>query len=261
MAYDFKVYDISTVDESVRDLYKEQVDNKSGDKYYVMDVNGACSKDDFDKVQKALFSERKIREDYEKKYKSFGDYTPESIREMQEKLTTYEATGTKNNEEMFKKIEEIKTGYQQDALKTKKEYEDQIASIKSELSLRDKTIMGMKLDNALKEAYMAKGEPTMFDAFKLFAASQLEWNNERNEFRTKDSIYDINEWLEKEVYTKRPGFLKSNLSAGARESNSLIGGYESAFDPKSDKFSYAKQIELMKKDPIKADEYLRKYSK
>ena len=256
MALNYEVENLDTVDDSYKGLYKKAL--KDGKEVYYLDVVGAVSESDITKLKNALSSERDMKSDFEKKYKAFGDWTPDSIRDMQEKLTALEAGSGSASEEITKKMEEIRTNYQTKNAELKASYDKQISDLQKEIETKDTIIMTTMRKDAVKQVYDGKGDPTMFDAFLHYIAPKIEFNKEKQIWQSVDGLQSIQEVTD-DVFNTCPGFLRSTVSAGARETNAGGSTWDAVFNPKSPKYNRTEQAKLFKQNPERARELLEKY--
>lgn len=97
---------LSEVDEKYRDLYTAKED-----KFVFTGVEGIKTEADILAINKALIAERAAHGDTKAKLKTatdavtaFGEFTPEKIQEITDKLATLEAAGTPDLAKNFEKI-------------------------------------------------------------------------------------------------------------------------------------------------------------
>lgn len=256
MALNYEVDNIDNIDESYRGLYKKAL--KDGKEIYCLDVVGAVSESDITKLKNALSSEREMKSDFEKKFKAFGEWTPDSIRDMHEKLTALEASSSSASEEITNKMNEIRTNYQNKNAELKASYDSQIADLKKEIEVKDNLIMTTMRKDAVKQVYDGKGDKTMFDAFLHYIAPKIEFSKEKQSWQSIDGLQSLQEVVD-DVFNACPGFLATTVSAGARETNVGGSSWDAVFNPKSPKYNKTEQAKLFKQNPERARELLAKY--
>lgn len=256
MALNFEVENLDSIEDSYRGLYKKAL--KDGKEIYCLDVVGAVADSDITKLKNALNSEREMKADFEKKFKAFGEWTPDSVRDMQEKLTALEAGSGSASEEITRKMEEIRTNYQTKNAELKASYDKQISDLNKEIEMKDNLIMTTMRKDAVKQVYDGKGDKTMFDAFLYYIAPKIEFSKEKQVWQSVDGLQSLQEVVD-DVFNTCPGFLSATVSAGARETN--VGGstWDAVFNPKSPKYNRTEQAKLFKQNPERARELLEKY--
>ena len=264
---DYLAENLENVPEEFKGLYNEE--EKDGKKFYRLTVNGVKPQDEFDKVYKALSSERELKSNFEKNLKAFGEWTPEKIKTMQDELDSLKkAKNSASEEEFLKRLNEVKTNASVEMQKLKDEYAKTEVDYKKQIEEKENLITEMRLESALTALYDEKGEPSGRDLAIQLAKKQLHWNPEAKDFRTLDGFGDMKSWLNDELFKKHECLLKGSVSAKARETGGNNSEYEKYFnpkmwngvefdDPKGEPF--AKRLEFFRKNPEKAKELLAKY--
>jgi len=106
MALNVIVESLDEIPEAIRDEYQETDDGK-----YVLQLNGAFSQVDRDKLQTALKKERDSHKETRERLKGFGDITPDRVGELEQQIeelnVQLEAAGADNDEERQKKLDEL----------------------------------------------------------------------------------------------------------------------------------------------------------
>ena len=262
MALDYRVDNLDSIDENLRSLYAEKTDGDK--KYYTLDVNGVKSEDEFNTVYKTLQTERNSRKDFESKYKAFGDNTPESISALKTELESYKTAKSSATEEDFlKRLNDQKQASYKELESLKSSFNTKETDYQNQLKARDTELLNMRLENELSKRYLKKGDPSGFKLALSVAKDELEWDADHKEFRTKDGLGRMDDWLETDLFKNYQCLLKGSFSGGARNSDSTGVSYEKYFDRSnkdynSDEF-LAKRSEFFRKDAEKARAFINKY--
>lgn len=262
---DYSLETLENVPEEFKGLYIEN--EKDGKKTYQLSVKGVKPQDEFDKVYKALSSERELKNTYEKNLKAFGDWTPDKIKTMQDEFDSLKKAKNSTSEEDFlKRLNEVKNTNAIEMQKLKDEYSKNESDYKKQLEDKEKMITEMRLETALTALYNEKGDPSGRDLAIQLAKNELTWNADANEFRTKDGLSNLKDWMNEEMFKKHECLLKPSLSSRAREVGGSASEYEKYFNPKAvDNFDdpngepFRKRAEFYRKNPEKAKELIQKY--
>lgn len=254
----FELSDINQIDESLRDFYISSKD-KDGKDVYRLNVKDVKPLQEFKVVHETMIKERNLHNELETKLKAFGEYTPEQISKMKDELEAYKTKGDAKNDEFIKKVDDIRNDSAQKINKMKSEYENKIAELTKDVETKSALISDMNKTAALKQAFAEKGDPAMFDAFCLTVKNQIEYDEDKKEYKTTDKLYSLSEFVDA-MFSKMPGFMKPSLSANAREGGAGASNWEKYFDPKSKEYNLDKQAELFRKDKARALEYRDKYN-
>ena len=260
-------YSLETIDEvpdAFKELYVEE--EKDGKKLYHLNVSGVKPQSEFDSVYGTLTKVREERNVFEKQLKAFGDITPEKVNALQEELDSLKkAKNTQTEEDFLKRLSEVKTANAAEMQKMKEEFTKNESDYKKQLQEKENMILEMRLENSLSALYAEKGDPSGRDlAFKL-AKDELSWNSDANEFRTKDGLSNLKDWMNEDMFRKHPCLLKTDLSARARETGGSTSEYEKYFNPSIEHYDdpngepIKKRAEFFRKNPEKARELLAKY--
>jgi hypothetical protein len=267
MALDYIVENLEIIDDpTVRSLYEEKTVGEK--KVYVLAVNGVKPESEMETMKNTLKKERTLRETHEKALKAFGDYTPESIATMAEELSTLKSAKASASEEDFlKRLNESKETYANELRNKQSEWDIKESEYQATIKAREQDILGMKLENRFNALFSEKGDPSGRSLGYQKAMMDLEWNEEHNDFYTKDGLVPIKEWMDGTLFKEHSCLLKPSLSSGARGGEDTVVSYEPYFNPKSKEYSadpsskaYAKRIELFRKNPDAARAYMAKYS-
>lgn len=262
-------YSLETIDdvpEEYKGLYAEE--EKDGKKMYHLNVSGVKPQAEFDTVYGTLNKVREERNNFEKKLKTFGDLTPDKFKAVQDELDSLKkAKNSQTEEDFLKRLQEVKNANATEMQKKIEEFNKSEAEYKEQLKSRDKVITDMRLENALGAIYAEKGDPSGRDLAIQLAKNELTWNEEKNEFRTKDGLYTLKDWVNDDLFKKHTCLLKPDLSARARETGGSVSEYEKYFNPNIEGYDdpngepYKKRLEFYRKNPEKAKELINKYKK
>lgn len=262
MALDYKVENLDAVDENIRSYYEERVEGDTT--YYVLGVNGVKPESEFNVVHSTLTKERNLKNDYEKRLKAFGDYTPETIKSLSDELENLKvARTTANEEEFLKRMSEVKETHNKDIQKLRDDYSAKELDFQNQIKSKEREIIDMKLESELSRIYKKKGEDSGFKLAYSLAKQELEWNNDAKEFRAKDGLSRLVDWVDDYLYKEYPCLLKGSYGGGATGSGgSSTAQYDKYFnksDPNywSDEYSH-KREELFRKDPERGRELAEK---
>lgn len=128
MALDVVVESLDNVPEAIREEYVER------DGRYVLELNGAFSVEDRDRLQGALKKERDEHKSTKERLRSYGELTPEKASELNGRIEELElqieANGSEDDEARQKKIDELA---ERRALARVKPVERQLKSLQDEL--------------------------------------------------------------------------------------------------------------------------------
>ena len=262
-------YALETIDdvpEEYKGLYVEE--EKDGKKLYHLSVSGVKPQEEFDKVYKTLTTVREERNNFEKSLKSFGDITPEKYKALQDELDSLKkAKNSQTEEDFLKRLQEVKNTHAVEMQKKIDEFNKSESAYKEQLKSKDKEITDMRLENALGAIYAEKGDPSGRDLAIQLAKNELTWNADAGEFRTKDGMFNIKDWVNDDLFKKHTCLLKPDLSARARETGGSVSEYEKYFNPTIEGYDdpngepYKKRLEFYRKNPEKAKELINKYKK
>lgn len=263
MELDYRVENLDTVDETVRGLYQEKTEGDS--KYYVLSVKGVKPEAEFKAVYNALTKERESRSDFEKKYKAFGEDTPESIATLKSELDSLKAAKSTTTEEDFvKRLNAQKEASSLELDKLRNAFAEKEQGYLSTIKEREAEVIGMRLENELKTAYEKRGDSSGFALALSLAKGELTWSQDANGFRTHDNLGDISDWME-ETFNRYPCLLKGNSSGRASGGSSTAISAEKYFNPddaayNSDEY-LAKRADFFRKNPEKAREFIQKFKR
>ena len=260
-------YSLETIDEvpdAFKELYVEE--EKDGKKLYHLNVSGVKPQAEFDTVYGTLTKVRDERNDFEKQLKSFGDITPEKYNALKEELDSLKkAKNTQTEEDFLKRLQEVKNANAAEMQKKVDEFNKNETEYKKQLKEKEDTILEMRLENSLSALYSEKGDPSGRDLAFQLAKKELTWNADANEFRTKDGLSNLKDWMNEDLFRKHSCLLKNNLSGGARETGGSASEYEKYFNPTIEGYDdpngepIKKRAEFFRKNPEKARELLAKY--
>lgn len=263
MALEYKVENLDAVDESIHSYYVQKVE---GDKtYYVLDVNGVKPESEFNVVHNTLTKERNLKNDFEKRLKAFGEYTPEGIKSLSDELESLKAArSTANEEEFLKRMTEVKETHNKDMQKIRDDYSAKEVEFQNQIKAKEREIIDMKLENELGRLYKKKGDDSGFKLAYSLAKQELEWHSDAQEFRAKDGLSRLSDWIDDHLFKEYPCLLKGSYSGGATGgAGSSSAQYEKYFDKSSkdywtDEYSH-KREELFQKDPEKGRAFVEKF--
>ena len=260
-------YSLETIDEvpeEYKGLYVEE--EKDGKKLYHLNVSGVKPQSEFDTVYGTLNKVREERNGFEKQLKAFGEITPEKYNALQEELDSLKkAKNTQTEEDFLKRLSEVKTANAAEMQKLKDEFNKNESEYKKQLQDKENTILEMRLENSLSALYAEKGDPSGRDLAFQLAKNELTWNADANEFRTKDGLSNLRDWMNDEMFKKHSCLLKNNLSGNARETGGGASEYEKYFNPTIADYDnpngepIKKRAEFFRKNPEKARELIKKY--
>ena len=260
-------YSLETIDEvpdEYKGLYLEE--EKDGKKLYRLNVNGVKPQAEFDSVYGTLTKVRDERNGFEKKLKAFGEITPEKYKALQDELDSLKkARNSQTEEDFLKRLNEVKAANAAEMQKKMDEFNKSESDYKKHLEDKEKTITKMRLENSLSALYAEKGDPSGRDLAIQLANNELTWNADAGEFRTKDGLLNLQDWMNEEMFKKHTCLLKPDLSAKARETGGSVSEYEKYFNPNIEGYDdpegepIKKRTEFFRKNPEKAKELLNKY--
>lgn len=269
MALEYMVENLEALelDPTVKALYTEK---EVGDKkMYVLSVNGVTPDSDIEVLKKTLKKERELREGFEKTVKSFGEHTPEGISALMDELNTLKAAKASASEEDFlKRLNESKDAFAKELQSVNNKWEAKEQEYLGTIKSREQDLLNMRLENKFNSLFNEKGDPSGRSLGFQKARAELEWNEDRQDFFTKDGLISIKDWMDTALYKEHPCLLKPSLSAAARGGDSTTVSYNKYFDPSSPEYSddpssvaYAKRIELFRTKPDMARALMAKYKK
>jgi hypothetical protein len=196
--------------------------------YYTKDDKGEFVKvegelkpiDEFNKVYNALQSERKIRADFEKKSKAFGDMTPDQVTTLQHEVEELKALGGGDTEKIKaeltslyeRKIDAIKA----DASKAKQGYEKDISD-------RDGVINSFHRDRLLRKEIAEFADPDKTGDIMALLQGQLEYDPAAERLKSPDGVTEVGSVV-KAFFDERPHFVKTSAGAGAKGGTTVAGG-------------------------------------
>lgn len=260
----YSVETIEDVPEEFKGLYVEE--EKDGKKLYHLNVNGVKPQSEFDTVYGTLTKVREEKNGLEKQLKAFGEITPEKYNAIQEELDSLKkARNTQTEEDFLKRLQEVKNANAAEMQKKVDEFNKSEAEYKRQLEDKESTILEMRLENSLSSLYAEKGEPSGRELAFQIAKKELTWNPDAKEFRTKDGLYNLKDWMNDELFKRYNCLLKNSRGADARETTGSVGEYEKYFNPKIADFDnpngepYRKRAEFFRMNPEKAREFIKKY--
>ena len=253
---------IENVPEEYKGLYVEN--EKDGKKFYQLNVTGVKPIEEFDNVHKTLLKVREERNNFEKNVKAFGEWTPDKIKAVQEELDSLKkAKNSATEDDFLKRLNEVKTANEAERVKLKDEFNKAEMEYKKQLQEKENMITEMRLESALTALYNEKGDPSGRDLAIQLAKNELVWNADNNEFRTKDGLSNLKDWMNDEMFKKHECLLKPSLSSRARETGGSASEYEKYFNPNAfDRATfddpngepYRKRLEFYRKNPERAKE-------
>ena len=210
MSLDYTVETLENVSEEHKGLYLEK------DGKFILDVTGVKPLEEFNTVYTALGKERDLHKEVKTKLKGYGDHTPESIQELNNRLAELELNGGSNEaiEERLEKALKIKTAplYQErDDLKLKnKELSNIVETMKKE-----KTESHLK--DSITSLVTAKDSPyktaALTDIINRAKVQELEYNEDVKTFVSKDGL-TASDWLREQ--SKNSTWLKESVGGGAK---------------------------------------------
>lgn len=265
----YSVTNLNDVDENFRGLYTEHTD-ENNNVSYTLNVKGVKPEIEFNKVYNTLTKVRKEVEERDRKLNAFGDYTPDSIKDMVTELETLRTSQASTTQEDFaKRMAEAKQAADVKFKAAQQDYEKKLADLNAVIEQKEKDNVSMRLRNSLSSLYSARGgEATGLDLAVTVAEQELKWNPDQGAFYTHDGLLGMGDWIEDSLFKKYPCLMKSSLSAGARESNGSIASYKKFFDPSNKDYSedpnsdsYKGRVECYQKDPAAARGYLEEFKK
>ena len=165
----------------------------------------------------------------------------------------------------MKRLNEVKAANAAEMQKKMDEFNKSESDYKKQLEDKEKTITKMRLENSLSALYAEKGDPSGRDLAIQLANNELTWNADAGEFRTKDGLLNLQDWMNEEMFKKHTCLLKPDLSAKARETGGPVSEYEKYFNPNIEGYDdpegepIKKRTEFFRKNPEKAKELLNKY--
>ena len=254
----YEIENLDSVEESIKGLYEPF--SKSGKTVYRLSVEGVKPIDEFNTVYETLKKERDIKDDFEKKYKAFGEYTPEKIQELENSLAEMKAANAKNPaEEYVKQVDKLKADHKRVIEELQNSFSTKETELKNILKEKDASIIDMRLAQQLESYYNSKGYPGAFALALSEAKKALEWDSDKNEFRTTDKFSTLPDWLDNVFFKQFPNMLKDNVSGRAHESGILIDSRIKYFDTKSPDYNLTEQGKLMREDRQAYDALRKKF--
>jgi len=251
---------LEDVPEPIREEYVER------DGRYELQLDGAVSVADRDRLQRALAKEREDHKASKKRLQSYGELTPEKIEELtserDELKLQLEAAGSQDDEERTKKIEEL--AEKRAALRVRpferkvKEFQAELENISGERDRllqekRTNTVLSAVTDaSLLKEAGVV---PDAVEDVKLWALHNFEIDEATGKVVSKETLGTPG-LAPKEVFadmksqgTRRHWF-GATSGAGATGGKASESFGENPFA--QDKFSLTKIGAIVRQDPEKA---------
>lgn len=215
MALDYLRESLEGIDEGLQALYQE----KEG-KYY-LDVAGVMPMSEYDAKtiefkgkEKAL---RKKADEYMNTLKGYGDYTPETVKELESKMKELELNADSfkgTSEDVEKKIQALKEYHENKSNDLVSKYTTQLSEKDSMISQVSNQLLEMKKDIEIrKEVEKWSREDTINDSVYLLK-DMIDYNQEGETFEGKENGLTIAEVCEK-FYKDRPLFCKPSNSGGA----------------------------------------------
>jgi Skp family chaperone for outer membrane proteins len=172
------------------------------------------SKEEFNKVYNTLQKERAERKELEKKYKAFGEHTPESVTELRNKLADLELK--KDSEvdinERLEKALKIKTA---PFIEKEREYQSKISELETILNQTKQEKINSKLKDKISSIVLANDSPynanAMIDIEARARMQGIEYSEDANDFLIDGKSFD--KWLIEQA--KNSTWNKTSTSAGA----------------------------------------------
>jgi Skp family chaperone for outer membrane proteins len=172
------------------------------------------SKEEFNKVYNTLQKERSERKELEKKFKAFGELTPESVGELRDKLAELELK--KDSEidinERLEKALKIKTA---PFVEKEKEYQSKISEYETFISKTKQDKINSKLKDKISSVVLASDSPfnpsSIIDIEARARMMGLEYNEDADDFLISGQSFD--KWLNEQA--KNSTWNKTSQGAGA----------------------------------------------
>lgn len=255
----FEVADLTGVSEDMQKLYTE-VAKEDGTKVHRLAVKGVKPEQEFTTVYSTMIKERERANEFEKKVKAFGDFSPEAYSKLQSDFASLKASSS-TKEEFIKATDQLKKDHETVLNAQKSAYDTEKQTLEKELVERRQEIKNMMLERELELAYAGSGYPEAFPLAVRVAKDEIVWNEAVNQFRTKDGTYDVKDWVSNKLFRNYPNLLKGNISAGATQANTASAGWAQYFDPSSSTYNMTKQTELARTNKSLFNELRAKYQK
>jgi Skp family chaperone for outer membrane proteins len=172
------------------------------------------SKEEFNKVYNTLQKERTERKELEKKFKAFGDLTPESVGELRNKLAELELKkdSPEDLNERLEKALKIKTA---PFIEKEKEYLSKISEYESFISKTKQDKINSKLKDKISSVVLASDSPfnpsSIIDIEARARMQGLEYNEDADDFLISGQSFD--KWLNEQA--KNSTWNKTSQGAGA----------------------------------------------
>ena len=260
MKFAYEIEDISSLDESVKGYYEPF--SKEGKTVYRLSVDGVKPIEEFDAVYNSLKAARGERDGFEKSLKSFGEYTPEKIKELETSLSELKAANAKNpSEEYVKQVDALKAEQKKVLEAREQEWRAKETDYQKQLTEKNQLLVKMDMAHQLEALYNQKGYPGAFSLALAEAEKALEYDDTKKEFRTKDHFSTMADWLDNVFFKNFPNMLKDNVSGRARENGYTMDSRVDFFNPASPKYNLTEQGKILRTDKTAYDAFSKMFPK
>lgn len=210
MPIEFKIDSLDGMEESISGLYKESPDGG-----FVLDVTNVKPLDEFSKVHDLLGKERAERKGLQEKLKAFGERTPDTYFELEDKVQELTAMTGDFNEDKINELMETKmkpvNRKMERLAQEREEAVNALSSLRNEINVN-------KRDSSLVEAVNGKIKPEFLTDIKLRAQHSLEYNDQMNGWFDESGL-SVSEWVDSQISTTpswRPDSQGANLKSQSK---------------------------------------------
>jgi Skp family chaperone for outer membrane proteins len=172
------------------------------------------SKEEFNKVYNTLQKERTERKELEKKLKSFGEFTPESVAELRNKNAELELKkdSPEDMNERLEKALKIKTA---PFIEKEREYQSKISEYETFIGKTKQDKINSKLKDKISSVVLASDSPfnpsSIIDIEARARMMGLEYNEDADDFLIGGQSFE--KWLNEQA--KNSTWNKTSQGAGA----------------------------------------------